>query len=75
MAQIHHPKGADQRHWNDDCRDESRARVAQKQEHDQDDQDNGDYQCALHLENGGADGSRPVEHHHEIDRRRDGGFE
>ena len=49
--EIHHAKRADQRHRHDDGGNQGRAWVAQKKKDDQDDQTDGDGECALNFPN------------------------
>ncbi len=60
--QVHHREGAEQRCRHCDRRNESRARISQKNENHEDHQNDGNDQRALHVADGGADGGGAVEH-------------
>jgi hypothetical protein len=72
---IEHGKGADQRQWHGDGRDQRRSGIAQEQKDDHDDESDGQEQGVLHIADRSADRLGAVGQDRHVDRRRDRGFE
>ena len=73
--EVHRAEGADQRHRNDERRDQRRAMAVQENVDHQDDERHRKQQGLLDLPERGADGDRAVEGHHQIDLRIDRALE
>ncbi|EAU64429.1 hypothetical protein STIAU_4494, partial [Stigmatella aurantiaca DW4/3-1] len=71
-AKVHHRERADQREWHGDAGDDRGAGAAQEDEHHPHHQRHAEQQRQLHVGDRGADGTAAIQHHLDVDGRRDG---